>query len=75
MFDRPPADPWQRATFEGAERETLRAGARLTLPERFEWLEAAADHAARLRESRSRREPVVEAPSHPLSPPAGSSPD
>lgn len=49
-----PTDPWQRATFAGAERETLLAGARLTLAERLEWLEEASEIARRLAESRAR---------------------
>ncbi len=34
-------DPWFYATWEGNEIATLLAGARLTLPEKLQWLEDA----------------------------------
>ncbi len=38
-----PGDPWRYTTWEGAERASLLAGARLTLREKLAWLEEAAD--------------------------------
>ena len=43
-----PGDPWQYATWEGAKRAQLLAGAQLTLREKLEWLEQAAELAERL---------------------------
>ena len=43
-----PGDPWQYATWEGAERAQLLAGAQLTLREKLVWLEQAADLVERL---------------------------
>lgn len=41
------ADPWVSATWEGAELAALRVGARMTLAQRLQWLEAAT-RAARM---------------------------
>ena len=38
-----PGDPWQYATWEGAERARLIAGCRLSLREKLAWLEEAAE--------------------------------
>ncbi len=43
-----PGDPWQYATWEGAARAQLLAGAQLGLREKLEWLEAAAELVERL---------------------------
>ena len=59
MAEDRPTDAWQRATFAGAERETLLAGARLTFAQRLEWLEEASEIARRLAESRARKAGVA----------------
>ncbi len=38
-----PGDPWEYATWEGAERARLLAGSRLSLREKLDWLEEAAE--------------------------------
>ena len=43
-----PPDAWAGSTWKGAEHETLLAGARLTLAQKLEWLEEAAELARRL---------------------------
>jgi hypothetical protein len=41
-------DSWHAASWEGARLNTLRAGARLSLPEKVAWLEEAHRAAIRL---------------------------
>jgi hypothetical protein len=41
-------DPWRTSSWDGAEDESLAAGARLSLPERLLWLEQSARFARRL---------------------------
>lgn len=59
-------DPWARATWEGAESETLAVGARMTLAERLRWLEEAARAARAL--------PSMTAVAEEIAEPAGEAP-
>jgi hypothetical protein len=63
-------DPWASATWEGAARANLLAGARTSLAERLAWLEEAGAAARCLAESRARRTRARAADSRPGEPPA-----
>ncbi len=47
-------DPWEGVTWDDAELATLRAGARLTLRQKLQWLQDADRLAERLRRARVR---------------------
>ena len=51
-----PGDPWQYATWEGAERARLLAGAQLGLREKLQWLEEASELVERLGRRGRRRQ-------------------
>ena len=46
------SDPWQDATFEGAELATLRQGAKLSFAEKLAWLEESHRLALKFQETR-----------------------
>jgi hypothetical protein len=58
----PAGDPWESATYAGAERAQLRDGMRLSMDAKLRWLEETWEFASTLKDSTRRPPPSSENP-------------